>query len=48
MKNAYATPVLVVSGDVVGTTLTGRTPASVESIPLNTKPASAGSVGFNL
>jgi hypothetical protein len=48
MKNAYATPLLVVSGDAVGNTLGGRTQASVESIPLNTKPSSAGSVGFNL
>lgn len=48
MKNAYAAPMLIVSGSAVGTTLGGKTSASVESIPLNTKPSSAGSVGFNL
>jgi hypothetical protein len=48
MKNAYAAPVLIVSGGAVETTLGGQTPASVESIPLDTKPSSAGSVGFNL
>lgn len=48
MKHTYAVPMLVISGSVVGTTLGGQTSASVESIPLNTKPSSAGSVGFNL
>jgi hypothetical protein len=48
MKNAYATPVLVVSGDAVGTTLGGEIKSSVESTALNTRPSTAGSVGFNL
>jgi hypothetical protein len=44
----YTTPTLVVTGDVVRETRNGASKVSVESIPLNTKPQSAGGVGFSL